>query len=377
MEIQVAEKPKVQKFQSVRKVLAVPITKSLQKNSDGTATVRGYFTSDNRDEIGDIITRAATERAIPKYRQWGNIRLMHLPEPVGTITRIGVEDGLDWNEVEILVVDEKAIRLLEFGVLKALSVGILIEWEDIDWIEDGGMIINDYMLAEISLVDHPANYDARLKGIQVEQGLRQLAREHGFVELARSMQILLDRELSMENEVTETTPVVEEEIPAEAPAEEIQPEEEVQVEASIDAAEEVVEETEEVPAEEPVAEEVAAPAEEESINPMAALVDEFRSAMSEFTKAVQEVTKAMQTLKTLEVPAEAPQAEEQAENVEPVSEEAPAGDPEPEDKATPVNRSGAVQETDVNVPAEEPTAQPIVEERDLRSALERYIKTKR
>ena len=87
-----------------RKVIGVPLSKDFTKQDDGTLLVPGYFTSDNKDEVGDIITRSATERAVPKYRQWGNIRYMHMPRPVGKVTRIGTDDGLEWNEVEIRVI---------------------------------------------------------------------------------------------------------------------------------------------------------------------------------------------------------------------------------------------------------------------------------
>jgi len=149
-----------------RKTIGVPLEKSVKKNDDGSVVVRGFFTSDRADELGDIITRGATERAIPKYRQWGNIRYMHLPQPVAKVVSIGAEDGLEWNEVEIKVIDPKAVFEVEQGLLQALSVGILINFEDIDFLEDGGLIINDYLLAEISLVDHPANYDAVLTGMK-------------------------------------------------------------------------------------------------------------------------------------------------------------------------------------------------------------------
>jgi len=168
-----------------RKIIGIPLEKSVKKNDDGSVVVRGFFTSDRADELGDIITRGATERAIPKYRQWGNIRYMHLPRPVGKIVGIGAEDGLDWNEVEIKVIDPQAAFEVEQGLLQALSVGILINFEDIDFLEDGGLIINDYLLAEISLVDHPANYDAVLTGMKGV--LDEIARTDGADSVVRRL----------------------------------------------------------------------------------------------------------------------------------------------------------------------------------------------
>lgn len=156
-----------QKSFPLRKIIGVPLVeKSLLRKDDGTLIVRGFFTSDQQDEHGDIITRAATERAVPKYRRWGNIRYMHLPKPVAKVVRIGTDDGLEWNEIEIKVIDPQTVFEVENGLLSALSVGILIKWDDIEEGEGGSWIINDYLLGEISLVDHPANYDAVLSGMK-------------------------------------------------------------------------------------------------------------------------------------------------------------------------------------------------------------------
>jgi len=104
-----------------QKVFHAMLSKSMEKTEKASLLVRGYFTSDNKDEYGDIITRAATEAALPKYRQWMNIRLMHQPIPVGKVTRIGEADGLEWNELEIEVIDPHAVFLVENGLLPALS----------------------------------------------------------------------------------------------------------------------------------------------------------------------------------------------------------------------------------------------------------------
>lgn len=188
-----------------KKIIGVPLEKdaSSGKQEDGSFIVKGKFTSDNPDALGDIITRKATENAIPAYRQWGNIRYMHQPRPVGKVLRIGKEDGLKWNEVEIKVIDPSAVFEVEQGLLTALSVGILIKWEDIEVDEDtGGWKINDYSLAEISLVDHPANYDAKLQ-FSIDDTLRTMAREVGSDNVAASLLRLLEQEDNMPTEENE------------------------------------------------------------------------------------------------------------------------------------------------------------------------------
>ena len=138
--------------QYIQKHIGVPLEKSFETLTDGSIIVPGFFTSDKLDEVGDVITKKATIAAVPKYRQWGNIRYMHMPKPVAKVLRIGKEDGLKWNEVEIHVLDPEAIFQVKNGLLKALSVGIIIRsWDDID-IDDstGGWISNNYDHGEMS-----------------------------------------------------------------------------------------------------------------------------------------------------------------------------------------------------------------------------------
>lgn len=135
----------------------------------------GFFTSDVKDEVGDIITREATQKAIKKYRKWSNVRYMHQPVAIGKVQRMGEDDELEWNEMEFLVTHDDVVKDIEAGVLSALSVGIIVnKWEDLDGKQDalagdkeksfwGPMKITDYDLVEVSVVDHPANYDAFIK----------------------------------------------------------------------------------------------------------------------------------------------------------------------------------------------------------------------
>jgi len=250
--------------QSIYKHITVPLEKNFQLQEDGTIIVNGFFTSDAIDEVGDIITREATENAIPKYRQWGNIRYMHQPKPVATMLRIGTDDKLKWNEVEIHVIDPDAVFQVKNNLLKALSVGIWIRsWDDIEIDEEtGAWVITAYDLVEISLVDHPANYDARLfldddKSIFVNPELRQLFAQHGFAMVSKALGAVTTS-LEMEEEIDmdglEKDLQLEEEIIAEETIEEEvelsvddSEEEEVDEELELSTEEEIVsEETEEV-----------------------------------------------------------------------------------------------------------------------------------
>lgn len=180
-----------------------------EKSLDGKRlSVRGYFTSDQKDAVGDIITKDATIKAIPDYKQWGNIRYMHQPKPVGVVRAIGEEDGLEWNEVVFDITKQDVIEDVENGLLKALSVGILVDWKDINELQDGGWVINNYKLAEISLVDHPANYDARLKGMQGQDALSYVKGLYNG-----TAKNVTTRNSSLINDISKEPDVVEEKSP--------------------------------------------------------------------------------------------------------------------------------------------------------------------
>jgi hypothetical protein len=379
------DKSQIQAWSTPRaKILGVPITKVVGRSDDGTLIVIGFFTSDNKDEVGDIITRAATERAIPKYRQWGNIRYMHLPRPVAKVVKIGSDDGLGWNEVEIKVIDPQTIFEVEQGLLKALSVGILLSFEDVDFLEDGGLIINDYTLVEISLVDHPANYDAVLSGVKgTFMGLAQSQGKEAVLQQLDELKAAIvagdpDKEKDMpeQNDATEKAPVVEEEVKApeadevkeEAPVQEEVPEEEAPVE------EQASDEEEEVPVEEqPAPEAEEEPAEEEAVEeePKASNADVLKAvdALSQqFEKFTQAMAAAIEQLsKNLEAKAEAQVVLEQPEGEK---EEKAMAEDEPE-LGVPERRDAAVPETEL--PKEEKPVEKSAQARNLRDALRKHF----
>ena len=373
-----------------RKIIGVPLQKGIQKSEDGSVLVLGKFTSDNRDEVGDIITRTATERAIPRYRQWGNIRYMHQPRPVGRVTRIGSADGLEWNEVEIKVIDPQAAFEVEQGLLQALSVGILVNFEDVEMLADGGWVINDYQLAEISLVDHPANYDARLLLNSIDDATRTLIREQGLVPALRSMGITIEGETKSMEQTDEVQKDIELEVPAkepvtpeeEAPAPEAAVSEQPEAQAEPVVAEEKSVEAEEVAA--PVAEETPVEQAAPAADPVVAVIENAFGATSETLKAIN-ITLAilMEQQKALKAEAQvAPERPEgeavatksldelEAENANLKARIAELSMP------APAERKGMIPTEEV--PAEAPVEEPVAEEKavDLRSAIRKYVEMK-
>jgi len=151
------------------------LPKGVEDGSSDELYVRGFFTDDKEDVVGDIITKEATDEAIERWRKWGNIRTMH-DYPSGRAVKIGETDGLDWNEIVTVPVDKNTRELIEGGVLKAYSVGIIPRKYELNQaaIEAAGedadpwffpLIIHSYDMVEISYVDHPANYAATIQEI--------------------------------------------------------------------------------------------------------------------------------------------------------------------------------------------------------------------
>jgi hypothetical protein len=376
----------------MKKVIGVPLQKDLGKDEKGFLTVRGFFTSDAQDEVGDIITKAATERAVPIYRQWGNIRRMHAPDPVGRVLRIGAEDGLAWNEVEILVIDPKAAFEVENGLLKALSVGILVNPEKVDRMHDGGWVINEYSLAEISLVDHPANYDARLfLGLNLDSKDRMLVRQlgvHGYLANKGNMEINHMEENTQPVEPV-VEPVVETPVEAEKDITAEQPVVESVAEAEAPVAEEPV--AEPVAEEAPVADEVSTQptAEVEPVAETPAVVEasidtenETQKSLTAMAESIAALTKSVAALtelvaKTIPAPAITEQVNGEADSDVPQAVDESEVDVT-KDLGAPVNRTSAVvpepQPEEVPAATEEPA--PVARPKSLREAVKFFAESK-
>lgn len=272
-----------------------PELKSLKKDSSGSISdnleIRAVYTSDNKDSHGDIIEREATVKALDEYRNWRNIRYMHQPKAVGVAKHIGEGDGaegLKWNEAIINLVDKDTINQVQNDVLKGLSVGILFnpfDEEAVEIMEGGGWRIKEYMLAEISVVDHPANPEASIieraiksvgEGLNFDLGSQEAqvaireAETPGqtakvLKHLASTNIVKSEEENPMKNLDETTKDIPEEELDAEeTPVEELEEEnteEEVPVEED-EIEEPVEEEVEDAPEEEAVDKET--PSDEEA-----------------------------------------------------------------------------------------------------------------
>jgi len=193
----------------------------------GKPVVRYAFTSDQMDTGGDIITKEATLKATEAWREWRNVRLQHDPSrPIGKAIAIGEQDGLDWNQMDVRIDDPSVAPLIagDDPTLGGASVGIIVNEYEVS--EDPAAvalafwepwIINDYTLVEISLVDHPANYDAK----RVQESA---------VENERQRVIFMQRDMNADRSARKNSTEQEEIMPEEIKAiEESEEEKEVEV----------------------------------------------------------------------------------------------------------------------------------------------------
>lgn len=111
--------------------------------------------------VGDVIDSAAIEAALPDYLAYANLREMHQPSAVGTIIKAEMIDGQ--LHIAAKVVDDAAWQKVKEGVYKGFSIGGKALAAALDKV--GGQTVRrilKMMLHEISLVDRPANPDAKI-----------------------------------------------------------------------------------------------------------------------------------------------------------------------------------------------------------------------
>ena len=188
------------------------ITKS-EKQEDGTLLVYGKATDDSIDSDNQICDMTWLEKAMPEwFKSGGNIREQHSNIAAGVAKEL--DSKADGFYINAHVVDAQSVKKVEAGVLKGFSIGIRAPRVVRDSKAVNGRII-DGQIVEVSLVDRPANPNAKL----------MLAKSDGGEVV--QVEELVEQELVVEAEVIETPAeitteeVVVEETPAEEIAEEV------------------------------------------------------------------------------------------------------------------------------------------------------------
>lgn len=142
------------------------------KNDDGTLTVYGKATDDSVDIDQQICDAGWLDRAMPDwFKTGGNIREQHSSIAAGVATEY--EAKADGHYISALVVDPVSVKKVENRVLKGFSIGVRAPRVVRDSKAANGRII-DGQIVEISLVDRPANPNAKLllaKSVEGEKSL--------------------------------------------------------------------------------------------------------------------------------------------------------------------------------------------------------------
>ena len=151
------------------------------KNDDGTLTVYGKATDDSLDIDQQICDATWLDRAMPEwFKSGGNIREQHSNIAAGVAKEY--EAKSDGHYISALVVDPLSVKKVETGVLKGFSIGIKAPRVVRDTKAANGRII-DGQIVEVSLVDRPANPNAKLmlaKSVDGESSLVQVEEMHEY-----------------------------------------------------------------------------------------------------------------------------------------------------------------------------------------------------
>lgn len=134
----------------------------LKKTDDEKRMVYGYCTSEAVDSQGEIVSKEAIRNAWKGYMEYGNIREMHQPSAVGVTKEFAHDENGTW--IGVKVVDGEAWEKVKEGVYKGFSIGGRV-------VQQTDNIIEELILSEISLVDRPANPNAKFTAIKVDDGL--------------------------------------------------------------------------------------------------------------------------------------------------------------------------------------------------------------
>ena len=131
-----------------------------EKQDDGTLLVYGKATDDALDIDEQICDAAWLDKAMPDwFKTGGNIREQHSNIAAGVAKEL--DSKKDGHYISALIVDPVSVKKVEAGVLKGFSIGIRAPRIVRDTKAANGRII-DGQIVEISLVDRPANPNAKL-----------------------------------------------------------------------------------------------------------------------------------------------------------------------------------------------------------------------
>ena len=152
-----------------------------EKQEDGSLLVYGKATDDSLDIDQQICDDTWLSSAMPEwFKSGGNIREQHSSIAAGVAKEY--ESKADGHYISVLVVDPVSVKKVESGVLKGFSIGIKSPRVVRDQKAANGRII-DGQIVEVSLVDRPANPNAKLMLAKSVEGEANLVQVEELVEI--------------------------------------------------------------------------------------------------------------------------------------------------------------------------------------------------
>lgn len=145
----------------------VPFTKMDEERG----IVYGYVTTPALDYDKQKIDMTAFAKALPEYLEYGNIREMHQRKAVGKVLNETVTMTDDGCFLGAKIIPQDVKDLVREGVYSGFSVGLadcLLKTEE--GVPNGVITGDEMKIIEISLVDRPANPQARVSAYKVLGG---------------------------------------------------------------------------------------------------------------------------------------------------------------------------------------------------------------
>jgi hypothetical protein len=156
-----------------------------EKQEDGTLLVYGKATDDSIDIDQQICDAGWLDTAMPQwFKTGGNIREQHSNIAAGVAKEL--DSKADGHYISALVVDPVSVKKVETGVLKGFSIGIRAPRIVRDQKAANGRII-DGQIVEISLVDRPANPNAKLTLAKSVDGETDLIQVEELIEATQTV----------------------------------------------------------------------------------------------------------------------------------------------------------------------------------------------
>ena len=157
-----------------------------EKQEDGSLLVYGKATDDSLDIDQQICDDTWLSSAMPEwFKSGGNIREQHSSIAAGVAKEY--ESKADGHYISVLVVDPVSVKKVESGVLKGFSIGIKSPRVVRDQKAANGRII-DGQIVEVSLVDRPANPNAKLMLAKSVEGEANLVQVEELVEIEQTIE---------------------------------------------------------------------------------------------------------------------------------------------------------------------------------------------